>query len=87
MKTVFVSGNFNVIHPGHQRLLKFASGLGDKLIVGILPDKYIEGTSFISEKLRLEGIQSISFVDEAFIMKVNLQGRAVGIIKKGLVIA
>ena len=52
MKTVFVSGNFNVIHPGHQRLLKFAKGLGDKLIVGILPDKHIEGTSFIGEKLK-----------------------------------
>ena len=73
MKTVFVSGNFNVIHPGHQRLLKFAKGLGDKLIVGILPDKHIEGTSFIGEKLRLEGIQSISFVDEAFILKDSLQ--------------
>ena len=73
MKTVFVSGNFNVIHPGHQRLLKFAKGLGDKLIVGILPDKYIEVTSFIGEKLRLEGIQSISFVDEAFILNDSLQ--------------
>ena len=62
-----------MIHPGHQRLLKFAKGLGDKLIVGILPDKHIEGTSFIGEKLRLEGIQSISFVDEAFILKDSLQ--------------
>ena len=42
MKTVFVSGNFNVIHPGHQRLLKFAKGLGDKLIVGIDSDEKVK---------------------------------------------
>ena len=31
MKTVFVSGVFNVVHPGHIRLFHFARELGDRL--------------------------------------------------------
>ena len=34
----FVSGNFNVLHPGHLRLLKFAAEISDKLVVGVNPD-------------------------------------------------
>ena len=37
-KICFVSGNFNVLHPGHVRLLKFASELGECLVVGVNPD-------------------------------------------------
>ena len=35
-KTVFISGAFNVVHPGHLRLFKFAKELGKKLIVIVL---------------------------------------------------
>ncbi|WP_296491760.1 PfkB family carbohydrate kinase [Phenylobacterium sp.] len=35
---VFVAGNFNVLHTGHLRLLRFASGLGGRLVVGVSPD-------------------------------------------------
>ena len=33
--TVFVSGNFFALHPGHVRLLKFAAECGQNLIVGV----------------------------------------------------
>jgi cytidyltransferase-like protein len=36
MKTVFVSGLFNVLHPGHVRFLQFARECGDRLIVAIV---------------------------------------------------
>ena len=32
-KTALVHGNFNIIHPGHLRILKFAKDCADKLIV------------------------------------------------------
>ena len=32
---VLITGNFNVLHPGHIRLLKFAKNLAKKLIVGV----------------------------------------------------
>ena len=65
-KVVFVSGNFNIIHPGHLRLLKFASKLGDFLVVGVYNKN--SGGAIIKENLRLEGIESISFVDFAFVL-------------------
>src|SRR5712664_463645 len=35
-KTIaFISGNFNVVHPGHLRLLKFAAEHADVLVVGV----------------------------------------------------
>lgn len=38
MKTVFVSGCFDIIHPGHIRLFQFAKTLGDRLFIGINSD-------------------------------------------------
>jgi rfaE bifunctional protein kinase chain/domain len=70
-KVVFVSGNFNVVHPGHLRLLKFAADCGNYLVVGVYPD----GTSdtVVPEALRLDSIKSIGFVDQAFILREPLE--------------
>lgn len=38
MKTVFVSGCFDIVHPGHIALLEFAKKQGDRLIVGLNSD-------------------------------------------------
>ena len=65
-RVVFVSGNFNIIHPGHLRLFRFARESGDYLVVGLL-DAKSEG-ALMPENLRLEGIQSISWVDHCFIL-------------------
>lgn len=62
-RVVFVSGNFNVVHPGHLRLLRFASECGDALVVGVTPDG-ASGTH-VPADLRLEGIRSLEFVDHA----------------------
>jgi len=67
LKTVFVYGSFNVLHPGHLRLLRFARERGDKLIVAVQSDQLAGNTAHVHEHLRLEGVQSISWVDEAFI--------------------
>jgi len=56
----FVSGTFNVIHPGHLRLLKFASEICDYLVVAVNGDD-APGVS-VPEELRIESLQSISFV-------------------------
>lgn len=67
-RIVFVSGDFNTVHPGHLRLLRFASECGDYLVVGV-NGNHADG-ALISEELRLDGIRSISFVDHAFILRV-----------------
>lgn len=71
-RSVFVSGNFNVVHPGHIRLLRFASECGDSLIVGVTPD----GTpgTHVPAALRLEGVSSIGFVDHALLLPGPAEG-------------
>ena len=65
-RIVFVSGNFNVVHPGHLRLLRFASECGDYLVVGV-NNKNNKG-AILPENLRLECINAINFVNFAFIL-------------------
>ena len=66
-RTVFVSGNFNVLHPGHLRLLRFARECGERLIVAVNSDRIAGNAAHVPELLRLEGVQSNSWVDEAFV--------------------
>lgn len=67
MKTVLVSGAFNVLHPGHLRLLRFAKECGARLVVAVNSDRIAANSAHVPEQLRLESLQSVSWVDEAFI--------------------
>ncbi len=67
LKTVLVSGHFNVIHPGHLRLLRFAKECGNRLVVAVESDRLAGNAAHVPQDLRLEGVLSNSFVDEAFI--------------------
>jgi cytidyltransferase-like protein len=67
-RTVFVSGHFNVLHPGHLRLLRFAKEYGGRLVVAVESDRLAGSAAHVPEQLRLEGVQSNSWVDEAFIV-------------------
>lgn len=73
VKKIFISGNFNIIHPGHLRILKFAKDHGSKLIVGIESDKLAGSAVNINERLRLESIKSIQYVDETFIIRSSIE--------------
>lgn len=67
-KKIFVSGSFNIIHPGHLRFLKFSRELGDELIVGVLSDEMGGESIHVPEKLRLEGVLANTWVSEALII-------------------
>ena len=41
MKISFVNGCFDVLHPGHIELLKYARSFGDYLIVAIDSDRKV----------------------------------------------
>ena len=73
MKSVLVSGSFNVLHPGHLRLLRFAKECGDRLIIAVYSDLLAGVAAHVQEHLRLEGVQSISWVDEAFIFNEPIE--------------
>lgn len=70
-KIAFVSGNFNVVHPGHIRLLNFAAECADYLVVGVNPNSY--PNAIVPQELRLEGIKAIGLVDYACILPVPVQ--------------
>src|SRR5712671_6488868 len=59
----FVSGNFNVVHPGHLRLLKFAAEQADVLVVGVNSEKTAGVT--LPQDMRLESVRSINVVNYA----------------------
>ena len=64
---VFVSGTFNIVHPGHLRLLRFAAECGSFLVVGVLSDR-LRSTAQLQESSRIDGVAAISWVNHAFIM-------------------
>lgn len=66
-RVVLVTGNFNTLHPGHIRLLKFAKECGDVLIVGVNADELIQNPSYMDEAYRSEVLGALGFVDYCFI--------------------
>lgn len=69
-KIVFVSGKFNILHPGHLRLLKFAKDNGDFLVVAI--DNNNSDDILIDAELRLEALRHSLLVDYSFVMTIDV---------------
>ena len=64
---IFTNGCFDTIHIGHIRLLKWAYGLGDRLIVGLNSDESVrrlkgEGRPIYPLRFRVEFLLSIKYV-------------------------
>jgi rfaE bifunctional protein kinase chain/domain len=66
-RIVFVSGNFNIVHPGHLRLLQFAADCGEFLVVGVSADAPSAVT--IPAAMRLDGVRAIGIVNYAFLLE------------------
>jgi len=71
-KVVAVSGGFDPLHIGHVRLFEAAKKLGDKLVVIINNDNWIElkkGKAFMPDYERKELIEALRVVDEVYLTK------------------
>src|SRR4051812_3064589 len=66
-RIVFVSGNFNIVHPGHLRLLQFAADCGDFLVVGVHANGHPAIT--VPAAMRVEGVRAIGIVNYAFLLE------------------
>ena len=66
-KLVFVAGSFNILHPGHLRLLRFAAECGDRLVVGVF-DNRLAVNAYLSEQDRLEAVRAVGWVSHAFLL-------------------
>ena len=88
---VFINGVFDLIHPGHLKLLEFSKKLGDELIVGINSDtsvKKIKGNSrpIISDIYRKKMLESIKFVDSVIIFNETNPKKIIKKIKPDIIV-
>jgi len=72
MKIIFTNGCFDILHPGHIELLKYARSLGDHLIVGIDSDSRIQIKKGLirpinNSNIRVEMLKAIRYVDSVHI--------------------
>lgn len=68
MKIIFVNGCFDVLHPGHIQLFKYAKSLGDYLIVAIDSDKRVSemkgpARPIFSQSDRSQTLEAIRYID------------------------
>ncbi len=73
-RIVFTNGCFDLIHPGHIKVLREAKSKGDILIVGLNSDssvRKIKGGSrpILNEKARIEVLSALEFVDYIILFK------------------
>ena len=71
-KVIFTNGVFDILHPGHIQVLKFAKSLGDKLIVGINSDRAVkilkgDDRPINNQEDRKALLESLGFIDEVII--------------------
>lgn len=66
-KLVFISGIFNVLHPGHIRMFRFASELGGRLVIGLLKKENLED-NILPDDERLQSLKAISFISDVVML-------------------
>lgn len=71
-KKALVYGNFNVLHPGHLRLFRFAKENSDWLIVAVNSDVTSGDATDVNEVTRCDAVKNSNWVDEAFINRLPL---------------
>jgi len=71
MKTVITFGTFDLFHIGHLNLLRRASQLGEKLVVGISSDQFVyqkkQRMPIFKADDRQRIIRALTWVDNTFI--------------------
>lgn len=90
-KIIFVNGAFDIVHPGHLALLRFARELGNTLIVGINSDKVIKKLKgkdrpINNEEDRKSFLESLGWIDRVIIFDDTRTGKLVQKIKADIVV-
>jgi len=74
MNIVLVTGGFDPLHSGHIEYFKAAKKLGDKLLVGVNSDGWLErkkGRPFMPSTERIQIVKHLSMVDGVFLFDDN----------------
>ena len=84
MKIVLVTGGFDPLHSGHIAYFREARELGDKLIVGVNSDEWLErkkGRSFMPWEERATIVAALQYVDRVINFN-DTDGTAIDAIRK-----
>ena len=84
MKIVIISGGFDPVHSGHIDYISEASKLGDKLIIALNSDKWLEkkkGKSFLPFEERKIILENIINVKEVIGFEDDSKGSAINAIR------
>jgi rfaE bifunctional protein nucleotidyltransferase chain/domain len=78
MMHIFVNGTFDVLHPGHVALLKYARSLGNNLLVAIDSDRRVRelkgpGRPFFNQLDRKQTLESLRWVDSVEIFDTDAE--------------
>ena len=85
MKIIIVSGGFDPIHSGHIAYFKSARNHGDRLVVALNSDSWLEnkkGKFFMPFNERKAIIESMSCVDEVIDFNDDDKGSAINALEK-----
>ena len=80
MKLIIVSGGFDPIHSGHIAYFESAKSHGDKLVVALNSDSWLEkkkGKFFMPFDERKAIVESIKFVDQVIGFKDDTKGSCI----------
>lgn len=72
-ESALITGHFNILHPGHIRLFKFAKSIAKKLSVGVESNKFNKDSIFIDQKERLDSLKHLELVDHSFIFTSTIE--------------
>ena len=78
MKIIFTNGCFDILHPAHIEMLKYAKSLGDTLVVGIDSDERVKEKKgklrpINSSEDRKQMLLAIRYVDEVYVFDDDKQ--------------
>ena len=85
MKLIVVSGGFDPIHSGHIAYFNSAKSYGDKLIVALNSDAWLEkkkGKFFMPFDERKAIVESIKFVDEVIGFEDDYKGSCINALEE-----
>lgn len=84
MRTVLTHGVFDLLHIGHIKHLEEAKRHGDKLVVSVTSDRFVNkgpGRPYFKQQQRMEVLKGLSFVDDVVLSDSELAVESIERIK------